>query len=154
MRALYPEPPGAGRESPPACPISLRFSVRPLPPGCPIIAGRGLSLPAACQSVLLSLINEKISSQEADPSESELIGECLRRREVTEGKNRARPPLLLWLFLFTVVLEAAAAQAAVWQLGVPCASAACSRHQRLYLSAGRNHIARQQWQHSAGAEWR
>jgi hypothetical protein len=30
----------------------------------------GLSLPAACQSVLLSLINEKISSQQADPSES------------------------------------------------------------------------------------
>eukprot|EP01047_Picozoa_sp_COSAG01_P138640 COSAG01_NODE_69305_length_261_cov_2.179012_1_plen_45_part_10 len=39
------------------------ISPPPLPPGCPIIAGRRLSLPAACQSVLLSLINEKISSQ-------------------------------------------------------------------------------------------
>eukprot|EP01049_Picozoa_sp_SAG25_P003832 SAG25_NODE_230_length_11432_cov_34.362481_10_plen_76_part_00 len=70
MRALYPEPPRAGRESPPACPISRRLPPRPLPLAAPSSLAGGLSLPAACQSVLLSLINEKISSQQADPSES------------------------------------------------------------------------------------
>ena len=70
MRALYSEP--RGWISPfdiLGSPWEFRDPAAPAL-GCPIIADRRISLPAACQSVLLSLINEKISSQQADPSES------------------------------------------------------------------------------------
>jgi hypothetical protein len=70
MRALYLEPPGAGFGRATFWVRRGNFERGPCPLAAPSsLAGR-LSLPAACQSVLLSLINEKISSHQADPSES------------------------------------------------------------------------------------
>jgi hypothetical protein len=70
MRALYSEPLGAGFRRATFWVRRGNFGTRPLPLAAPSSLAGGLSLPAACQSVLLSLINEKISSQQADPYES------------------------------------------------------------------------------------
>ena len=72
MRALYPEPPGAGFHVATFWVYRGNFETRPLPLAAPSSLAGGLSLPAACQSVLLSLTNESIRSQQAEPSQPEV----------------------------------------------------------------------------------